>query len=180
MTPPDQERRKLDIPDRRQNTYEDLEKALNQKLDEHIEAHEKALEKHEKALTEHAERLEDRLSRFFSKALVAFAVIGMISAISIFGFGVVLREFQNQRKAFVRITCEDQNERHDNTTDKLTKLAQADIDSRKTEAGKEEVRRRRDVTIGLIDALAPHQDCDALVEQAINESADRASEEEDK
>lgn len=175
----EENRRKLNLPDRRQHTYDELAK----RLDEHIEKHEKALEEqakeHDKAIKQYAQHSEDRLSRFFSKALIAFAVIGLISAGSLFGFGVVLQnqseasdDIQTQREESIRTACEDTNKRHDDTSAQLVMLADADEAKRKTEAGKAEVRRRRDVTLALIDAISPHQDCDKLVAESVKDTGD--------
>lgn len=142
----------------------------------------------EERLDTHAEVLEKRLSRFIIKALLAFAAIGLLTAVALFGFGLVLDkqsstadrltavveanrqtaiEIQNQRKDSIRSACELTNKRHNDTTKALIIGAGADINSRKTEAGKKEVRRRRDVTLGLINALVPKQNCDALVERSV-------------
>lgn len=115
-------------------------------------------------LQAHADRIEDRLHAFFLKALIAFAVIGLTSAIALFGFGYTINQLRDTRQDFTRTTCVSQNEKHDNTTKGLNAAAQHDIDHAK-ELGlnPEEVARRRDVTLGLIDLLAPHQDCEYLV-----------------
>lgn len=70
--------------------------------------------------------LEQRLNRFFIKALAAFAVIGLTSAVALLGFGLVLKsqaktseKIQDQRyKALVDI-CRDQNHRHDDVIKKI-------------------------------------------------------------
>ena len=61
-----------------------------------------------------------------------------------------------------RVACKDQNMRHDATTKSLIDAAAIDADKQDTQAGKLEVQRRRDVTIGLIDAIAPTQDCSKI------------------
>lgn len=126
---------------------------------------------------EHADSIEARFQRFVKKALIGFAVIGLTSALALIGYGFVLREqgkivadIQTQRENSLRSLCEDQNKRHDDTSKKLTDAAAKDEAARKTEAGKAEVRRRRDVTLALIDALSPHQDCDELVKQSVKKS----------
>lgn len=155
-----------DLPDRRRHGYSELEEKLDN----------------------HAQDLEDRLQRFITKALVGFAVIGLTSALSIFGFGLVLSEqaktsdrlaelvienkktadaIQRQRETSIREDCQHTNKRHDDTFAKLILLSKQDENSRKTQAGKIEVRRRRDVTLGLIEALAPKQDCEKLVRNAL-------------
>lgn len=139
-------------PDRRKEDYDQLD----QKIDERFNG------------------LTTRLARFISKALWGFAVLGIACAIGLFGFGVVLHreglnanEIQKQRKATILRACNEQNDQHDDTYNQLVALAKADEAQRKTEAGKREVRRRRDVTLALIDALAPHQNCKKLVTDAV-------------
>jgi hypothetical protein len=117
--------------------------------------------------------LRDRLERFIRRATLGFAVLGIACAVGLFGFGLVLKretensdDIQAQRKNFVEQSCKEQNERHDKTYSALVAAAAADEAKRTTEAAKAEVRRRRDVTLGLIDALAPKQDCAKLIEQA--------------
>lgn len=130
------ERRRLELPDRRKHTYEELEV----KLDAYIN------------------KIETRLSRWLRRGLIAFAIIGVACVVALAGFGIVLRQIQQQRYDF----CVSQNERRTNTTATLVAAAKEDEDDRKTEAGKAEVRRRRDVTLGLIQAIAPNQDCSAI------------------
>lgn len=74
----------------------------------------------EKKLQTHSEHVEKRLSRFFFKALLAFALIGITSAGSLLGFGIVLdqsantsAEIQNQRFDNIYQNCIQQNTRHD-------------------------------------------------------------------
>jgi hypothetical protein len=143
-------------PDRRKEDYD----TLDQKIDERFNA------------------LTDRLARFISKALVGFGVLGIACALGLFGFGLVLHrearianDIQKQRKATIMRSCKEQNMAHDKTFGKLILLSKQDENQRKTEAGKQEVRRRRDVTLGLIDALAPRQDCASLVAKAVEEEA---------
>lgn len=59
-------------------------------------------------------KLEIRLHRFFFRALIAFAVIGMTSAGSLLGFNFVLHEIQRQRQETIEQNCIQQNIRHDN------------------------------------------------------------------
>lgn len=77
-------------------------------------------------LTEHADRLEDRLRRFYSRALGAFAVIGIACAIALAGFGIVLdaqktttEKIQKQRYDSILENCLDTNVRHDNAIKKI-------------------------------------------------------------
>jgi hypothetical protein len=137
----DNRREELDLPDRRKNTYE----ALANRLDAHID------------------RIEERLGHRLRGMLIAFALIGVTSTLALIGYGFAIREVQNQRLE----VCETGNDRHDSTIAKLNEAALFDENSRKTEAGKAEVRRRRDVTIGLIDSIAPHVNCDDFVETGL-------------
>lgn len=144
----DEERREpLDIPDRRKNTYEELQKCLD----------------------DHIDHIETQFQKWFVRGLVAFSIIALTSAVALAGFGINLRSIQNTRKEFVRTTCQNTNDRHDDTYRRLIALSQVDQNNAKTEAAKKEIRRRRDVTLGLIDALSPKQDCAYLVKIAVGE-----------
>jgi hypothetical protein len=134
----------MGLPDRRQNTYEALEK----KLDGHISA------------------IEEKFDRWFRRGLIIMAFIGLCCAAAIGGTWIALGEIQDTREEFVRSQCESQNKHNKDTSAQLIGLAALDEKRRKTEAGKEEVRNRRDVTLALIEALAPKQDCDFLVRVA--------------
>lgn len=158
------ERRKMNIPDRRKNTY----RALENKVDEYFD------------------HIEARLSRFFTKALFIFATISLTSAFALLGFGIVLGNqrdtndkleeqvkanqeqvkanrrlglaIQEQRRNFIFDSCREQNRRNRNT--KRTLRLGANIDQRNAPLeARAEIRRRRNVTLGLIDALAPVQNC---------------------
>jgi len=139
----------MGIPDRRKNTYEELEK----KLDEHISA------------------IETKFDSWFRRGLVIVAFIGLCCAAALGGVYIVLGEVQNTRTEFIRTQCESQNKHNRDTSAQLTALALQDEQHRKTQAGKDEVRRRRDVTLSLIDALAPEQNCDYLVKLATGEAS---------
>jgi hypothetical protein len=142
------ERRRMDLPDRRKNTYEDLEK----KLDGHID------------------QIEEKFDRWFRRGLIIIALIGLCCAAALGGVYLVLGEVAETRRDFTRSQCEAQNKHNRDTSAQLTALALQDEKERKTEEAKEEVRRRRDVTLALIDALAPEQDCDYLVKLAVGEA----------
>lgn len=131
----------------------------------------------DKKIDKRFDALTARLARFIVKALVGFTVLGVACAVGLLGFGIVLHrqgsaadDIQQQRKEAIRRTCTEQNDRHDETYSKLIDAAKTDEDQRTTEAGKQEVRRRRDVTLALIDALAPHQNCDDMVNAATKEN----------
>jgi hypothetical protein len=143
------ERRKLELPDRRQHTYESLEKK--------IELYHEDLRK---AVAWHITEIETRLVRFFARALGAFAIIGIISAVSLAGFGIVLREqkrtsedIQRQRREVLFETCTEQNRRHDQAVEKVVKGVPTE--------------RRRAVSIAIINAGIPRADCEALTRQYV-------------
>lgn len=99
--------------------------------------------------------LRKELHHFFRKIWIVVILIGVTSVGGLAGFGYLLhktRETSLQR-------CENINARHDNAIYALIAGSNKDQQNAKTEAGKAEIRRRRDVTIGLIDALAPKSDC---------------------
>lgn len=135
------EQRKLDLPDRRKNTYDDLVDRLNK----------------------YTAAVERRLHRFFMKTLFVFAIIGITSAVALFGFGIVLSRLADTRRTFVRDTCHAQNDRHDKTIAALRKTAK---DKRLRDPGvsQSEAQLRLTATIKLIDALAPKQDCNKLAQ----------------
>lgn len=160
------DRRELALPDRRKNTYEQLE----ERLDTHIG------------------EIEKQFSRWFVRGLIAFAIIGIACAVSLVGFGIVLNEvsdtadqvqaqtaankataaqIQQQRQDSIKTECERTNKRHDGAESALVQGSNQDQANAKDAAARKEIRRRRDVTLALLDALAPHQDCEALVAEAV-------------
>jgi hypothetical protein len=141
----EERRKKMDLPDRRANTYE----ALSNRLDAHVK------------------KSEDHLSRWIRRGLVAYAIIGIACAVALVGFGIALDRITDNRELFVRAECEKTNQRNTDTSNQLIGLAAEDAQNRKTAAGKIEVQRRRDVTLALIDALAPVEDCDYQVDLAL-------------
>jgi hypothetical protein len=96
-------------------------------------------------LDEHADEISARFSRWFRAGLVAFAVIALLTAISLVGFAYALREIQQQRREI----CESQNRRHDNT---ISRVENSTFRSAETKR----------VTINLINALVPVQDCSEI------------------
>lgn len=104
-------------------------------------------------------QLEKQLQKFFRKALIAFAIIGMTCFISLLGFGLVLREIQQERFE----SCTNQVLRHDAATKALIAGSDQDQANAADEAARKEIRRRRDVTLALIDAISPRQNCKKTV-----------------
>lgn len=125
---------RLGLPDRRKNTYE----ALEQRLDEHID------------------QIGRRFERWFRRGLIAYAIIAMTSAVALAGFGYSLAHEKSKNLQL----CENQNTRHDNAITGLMVGSNLDQENATTEAAKAEIRRRRDVTIDIIDSLAPKVNCE--------------------
>jgi hypothetical protein len=148
-------RRSMELPDRRKNTYASLERRLD----------------------EHLEEIENRFKRWLIRGLAAFAVMGIACTIALVGFGIVLGQIKDTREDFVRSNCESQNEQHDNTSKALIAAAANDIKKAKNHEGTsqgpvsvQEIENRRDVTLALIDALRPKQDCEFLVKLSVGDA----------
>lgn len=154
------------LPDRRENTHAELMEAFEN----------------------HIGRTEARLHRFFKRALIAIAVIGIACAVSLFGFGIVLDEqqqtsdqleqlvkqnkqfaldIQQQRREAILESCTAQNARHDGSVKALVDGSNLDQKNAPNAAARKEIRRRRDVTIALLDALAPVQNCQKLIKESV-------------
>lgn len=104
-----------EVPDQRQ-TADRREGGWHQELREELEAY--------------AKRGEERNRQFFSRALAAFAVMGIACAIALAGFGVVLdaqkrttADIQDQRYQALLQNCLDINVRHDNTISRIDQAA---------------------------------------------------------
>lgn len=123
----------MELPDRRKNTYEALEK----RLDHHLEV------------------LEDRFEMWFRRGLIAFAIIGIACAASIAGFGYLLHQ---ATETSLR-ACTNRNVRHDNAVTALMAGSNQDQANAPSEDVRTEIRRRRDVTLGIIDGISPKVDC---------------------
>lgn len=129
-----EERRKLGLPDRRKQTYASLEKLID----------------------DHAEYLDEKLSRWIRRGLIAFSIIAAFCVLGLIGYGVVLREIQNQRHE----ACKGQNERHDHTVN-LFKAESAKLIKKHPEQANA-VAESTAANLRIIDALTPRQNCDKL------------------
>lgn len=134
-----------ELPDRRRHGYKDLEKKLE----------------------DHAARIEARFRRWLIVSLLAFSVIGLTSVVAIVGYGFVLKSqsafsnrIQEQRSTAVHDACEQTNARNAKTSAALIKGSSQDLMTAKSEAARAEIRRRRDVTLALIDTLVPVENCE--------------------
>jgi hypothetical protein len=164
----------LSPPDRRKHGYAELE----QQIEEHKEevTHDlnlfKELTKQE--LEKFYAEIRQVLRRFFFRALVVCAIIGLTSAVGILGFGLVLRkqsnlteDIQGQRYEVTYNTCKDQNDRHDDTIALLDQLAKKAVKRASPEERKQIAQSIASSKL-LIDALAPRiSDCTALAKSRV-------------
>lgn len=126
-------------------------------------------------LNKHADRIEARLRKFYLKALIAIAIIGLTSAVALAGFGYLLRKqhettnaIQEQRKESIFRACADQNERHDNSFTEFRTAAADYIKKHPKEAA--QVRESVDANLAIIEALSPKQDCVKVVRNSVKEA----------
>ena len=109
-----------------------------------------------------------RLHRFFRKALFIFSVIGITSAVALFGFGLTLSRIKDTRRDFVRDTCTSQNKRHDDTVAEFYELAKEL--KKKYPKRAAEIDQSVESNLRLIDTLAPKQDCAKLGDVSVGEA----------
>ena len=140
------------IPERRKH-YQDLE--------DKVDAYQKA----NKA----------ELKWFIKRALIAFAVIAIFTAVAIFGFGIVLTrqsqifdDIQAQRYDVAYTLCIDQNRRHDRTFETLDRVAEEAATRAKTDAEKLQMEQGVASSKLLIEALQPRvEDCKQVAEDRV-------------
>ena len=115
-------------------------------------------------------QLQGELHHFFRRIWAIVIIIGLTSTLGLVGYGFALAEIQDQR----REACIGQNARHDAAARALKIASDRDIENAKknlpTSQGQiavEEIENRRDVTLGLIDALQPKLDCSKVVETGV-------------
>lgn len=170
-----------ELPDRRRHGY----KELDQKLEAHTATIEQRFSEWEtklnllaKSTQALAASTQERFRRWFIVGLLAFSVIGLASGVAIIGYGFVIKNqrktaartaqrIQDQREATVRGNCETTNTRNRRTSEKLIAASKLDLSTAKTAAQRSDIRRRRDFTLALIDALVPIEDCDQKVKDAV-------------
>lgn len=108
-------------------------------------------------------REEEVLQRWIKRMTIFMAIFGMCSAVALGGFGYILRQDAKERIA----ACEERNDRHDAAIKALVDGSDQDQRNAPNEAARKEIRRRRDVTIGIIDGIAPKVNCDKPSEPAV-------------
>jgi preprotein translocase subunit SecF len=146
-----------ELPDRRKHGYAELETKLNA----------------------HVESSRSQLHRFFNWGIAILAVVGLTTAASIFGFGIVLNQqgqqnnkiaeaqaqIQQQREDSIRSSCEDQNARHDNTVASFEQAAKSTIKKHPELAA--QVHENVNTNLKIINALVPKQNCDQVVAESV-------------
>ena len=130
----EENRRRLNLPDRRKNTYQQLE----ERLDEHID------------------KIEAYVHRWIKRGLIACAIIGTACVLGLAGFGYVLREVQRQRHE----ACLNQNRRHDATVKAFRNEAANFLKDHPEQRAA--VLASRAANLRIINALAPQQNCDKV------------------
>lgn len=137
-----------------------------------IDEIESAVERHSKETKEAIEQITAAYRRFARVTTTILAVLcvatlgAAILSIYLLGQnGQRADEIQQERANSVRSSCLEQNARHDKTLAKLDKLV-ADI---KDPAEKARAQANIGGTVALIEALAPKQDCTALVRKAVSD-----------
>jgi hypothetical protein len=124
-------------------------------------------------LERHANRIEERLHRFFSRALIAFAVLGIASAVGLLGFGIVLKkqarvsqQIQQQRFEVQVENCVQQNIRHDNVIAKIDQAVAATPKKDKAQAEKSAGPFKL-----ILEAAVPYtEDCVAVARSRVRGS----------
>lgn len=99
-----------------------------------------------------------------SRATLLGAALAAVAAIAAVFVALQLQQhaLRSERQRNARAACVDQNRRHDQTILTLDRLlAQAEADATPTQLG--QLRQSRLFTVLLVNALAPHQNCDAQV-----------------
>lgn len=100
--------------------------------------------------------LKGEIHHFFLRIWIVLILIGLVCTIALAGFGFLL--YQQKQDTIER--CESTNTRHDNAASALIAGSNEDQLNAKTEEARAEIRRRRDVTMFLIDAISPKTDCE--------------------
>jgi hypothetical protein len=121
---------------------------------------------------------------YFRRVWVGYAVLGLAIVVGLWGqqreAAARIDDINNSRATITYTTCKDQNDRHDTTVAQLDKLLvlrkselRKQIQAAETKGSTEVATQlrgqidrlddSRNSTVSLIDALAPHQNCEQLV-----------------
>lgn len=132
-----EERRRLELPDRRKETY----RALAKRIDDH------------------ADHIENKLQKWIRRGLIAFSIIALACTLALIGYGASLHSVQGQRHD----SCLNQNQRHDRTLALFRSAARDAIKKHPSQAA--DIRENIAANVSIINALAPKQDCDKVAPQ---------------
>lgn len=110
--------------------------------------------------------------RLQMNAIAIIAGLSMGGALSVAGVYLIgissqTDEIQESRRENIRVSCDQQNQRHDNTIRALDQVLEEAIQSEPERAKRIEASRER--TILLINALVPKRNCDRLVDKLVGE-----------
>lgn len=98
------------------------------------------------------------------KTLLAIVIIQvLLGAASIY----LWTQITDARRDTVERACQQDNNRNATSSASLIKAAAADEAAAPTAAAKAEVRRRRDVTLALLDLVAPKTDCNTQADKLV-------------
>jgi len=110
-------------------------------------------------LDKHVLEIEHRFSKWFKAGLIAFAVIGITSAIALGGFALVLQE-QND---FTRRQCHEQNARRAAVIGAFRREQNRLIRENPDQAPR--IRANTGANLRIINALVPKKDCGEVPNQ---------------
>jgi hypothetical protein len=123
-------------------------------------------------VSEHVRQALVRHDQAIAFAIIVAIPVLLVLALTYFESRERIEAIDHHRAVVAYTTCLEQNERHDSTIRVVDKrlagiVATGDID--RIAAAQES----RDFTVQLIDALAPHQDCERISEDRFGEVPDR-------
>ena len=110
-------------------------------------------------LDKHVSDIERRFQKWFKAGLIAFALIGITSAIALGGFALVLKE-QND---FTRQQCHEQNARRSAVITAFNREQARLIRQNPDQAPA--IRRNTGANLRIINALVPKKDCGEVPNQ---------------
>lgn len=114
-----------------------------------------------------AEELQRTLRWLFIATLILYFVMGGVVWWTWYQSDRSFDEIQTQRQIAILQECVATNGRHDEAVQALVVGSDLDLKNAPNRDVQKEIRRRRDVTVSLLDALAPHQDCRKLVDDSV-------------
>jgi hypothetical protein len=107
----------------------------------------------------------DAVLEWIDRHAAVFVLIGLVGLFAL-GWSVVRqqREIRQQRADSIRVSCEEVDTRNRTTVETYDHQIAA-IEPKLNSRERAQLKRSRDFTVGLINALAPVEDCDARVRQ---------------